>query len=400
MALKAEVTRGPYDPGGQPETNSGQPMEFGLFAWNIKGGATGSKAVLSNPDRYQDYWKWPIASHLIQEADRVGFDYQVPFARWIGQGGPTEWNDASIDFLTSAAASAPITKDLLLFSTAHCTYNFHPLHFAKFGASIDNISGGRWGLNLVAGYSAREFAAFGHLDPMESDEAYARADEFTTLMKWLWTADEPIDFEGEFYQAYGAYVNPRPTRKPRPLLMSAGQSDNGLDFACRHVDWLFAIQPTMQGYADLVSKVNTLASSYNRKVKVATQTWVVMDATESKARATVDWIAEEVDKVATMNFITSSQRQSVSKTFGWKPSENADDDPWGGIGKEKFLKMALGIGAHHLVGSYESVAEEIRELHEAGVESCLMSYFDPLLGIHQMEDHVFPILKKMGLRKS
>jgi FMNH2-dependent dimethyl sulfone monooxygenase len=70
-----------YDPGGQPACRSEQPLELGFFAWNIKGGMTASKAVLENPERYQDYWKWPQASRLVKLAEDVGFDYQVPFAR-------------------------------------------------------------------------------------------------------------------------------------------------------------------------------------------------------------------------------------------------------------------------------------------------------------------------------
>ena len=58
------------------------------------------------------------------------------------------------------------------------TYRFHPLHIAKFGATIDHISKGRWGLNIVSGYSAREMAAFGFKEPIGHDEAYAMADEF------------------------------------------------------------------------------------------------------------------------------------------------------------------------------------------------------------------------------
>jgi FMNH2-dependent dimethyl sulfone monooxygenase len=395
--VTAEVLRGPYEPGGQPETRSGQPLELGLFAWNIQGGATASKAVLSDPGRFQTHWHWPSASSLITEAERIGFDYQVPFARWIGQGGETQWNDALLESLTAASAVAPITNRMATFSTAHCTYDFHPLHFAKFGATIDHISGGRWGLNIVAGYSAKEFAAFGHLDPLPHDEAYHRADEFTTLMKYLWTSDSPVTYEGEYYQAYGAYVNPQPTRKPRPILMQAGQSDIGIDFACRHVDWLFCIQPDIEGYKRIVRRVHDQAATYDRHVRIATQVYPIMARTDAEAQSIADWIAEEVDRVATMNFIDSAKRQSVSQTYGWDAAQEGED-PWGGIGKERFLRMAMGIGAHQLIGGYETVAEELRQLHEAGLESVLMSFWEPRRGLHQMEDDVIPLLKRMGLR--
>ena len=62
------------------------------------------------------------------------------------------------------------------------------------------------------------------------------ADELVTLLKHLWASDDPVDFEGEHYQCYGGYVAPNPVRKPRPILMNAGQSDTGFDFACRQAD--------------------------------------------------------------------------------------------------------------------------------------------------------------------
>ena len=80
---KAEVLRGPFDPGGQPETRTGDQMELGFFAWNIKGGMTASKGVLKNPSRYQDFWHWDSAVRLVQLSEKVGFDYQVPFERQI-----------------------------------------------------------------------------------------------------------------------------------------------------------------------------------------------------------------------------------------------------------------------------------------------------------------------------
>ena len=62
-------------------------------------------------------------------------------------------------------------------------------------------------------------------------------------------------------------------------------------------------------------------------------------------------------------------------------------------------RIALGIGAWQIIGSYETVAERIRELNEVGIESILMCFFDPLGGLHHMEDEILPILKRIELRK-
>ena len=396
MITKAEVLRGPFDPGGQPETRSGNPLEMGFFAWNIQGGMTASKAVLSDPDRYQTFWHWPNASEMVKEAERVGFEYQVPFARWIGQGGPTRYNDASLDGLSAAAALSPITSDLGLFSTCHITFKFHPLHFAKFGATIDHISGGRWGLNIVAGYAAREMAAFGMKEPIPHDEGYEMADEFTTLMKYLWTTDGKIDFEGKYYQAYGAEVEPKPTRKPRPVIMSAGNSPVGLDFGCRQSDWVFLTGSTLDTYKSRIKEVSDLSARYGRSVRPSTMIYVILDDTDEKANSTLEWLEEEVDKVAMANFLDSMKSNSLRDEY--KIEEEAESDPWHGVDRETFMRLAMGISAWQIVGSYETAAMQIKELHDIGLESLLFCFLDPARGLQQTEEHLMPILKRMGLR--
>ena len=84
----------------------------------------------------------------------------------------------------------------MLINTVHVLYAWHPLHLAKFGAALDHISGGRWGINVVTGYKPSEYRMFG-LEPIEHDLRYAMADEFTTIMERLWTEDEELSFDGK-----------------------------------------------------------------------------------------------------------------------------------------------------------------------------------------------------------
>jgi FMNH2-dependent dimethyl sulfone monooxygenase len=80
-------------------------------------------------------------------------------------------------------------------------------------------------------------------------------------------------------------------------------------------------------------------------------------------------------------------------------SNQLAEDPYAGIGKDAYIAVALGITAPRLVGSCETVAQKIEALHANGIESVLMCFFDPRQGLHQMQDHIIPIMKKMGLRK-
>lgn len=377
-----DVFRGPFDPGGQPETRTGDKLELGFFAWNIKGGMTASKAVLSDPARLQDYWTWPNSMHLVQAAELAGFDYQVPFGRWIGQGGETDFNGAALDVFTSAAATAPITSRLGLFSTAHITFRFHPLHIAKFGATIDHISNGRWGLNVVSGYSKREMEAFGFKEPIGHDEAYEMADEFVCLMKYLWSETEPFNFEGKYYQSYGAFLAPKPTRNPRPVLMNAGSSEVGLDFATRNCDWIFCLANDIEGYRQRAAQIHAKAATYKRQVRVATMCWVLAEATDALAQEKFEWISSQIDEGAVEAFAKSLQDTSTAEFY-----------------RDAINRLALGFTSPQIVGSYESVAEQLRAHNEAGLESMLMCFYDPQRGIHQMHDDIIPILKKMGLRR-
>ena len=392
---QVDVMRGPFDPGGQPLSRTNHPIEFGFFAWNIKGGMTASRSVLADPDRLQNFWEWPRASKLVKLAEEVGFDYQVPYARWLGQGGDTDYNGASLDFLASAAATAPITSSMGLFSTAHITFKFHPLHIAKFGATIDHISNGRWGLNIVTGYSPRENAAFGMKEPIEHDEAYAMADEFVCLMKYLWSETERFDFEGKYYQAYGAYLAPKPTRRPRPILMNAGNSDVGIDFGVRNCDWIFTSSRSLEGFPERVQTIKAKAESYKRSVRAATMCWCLIEATDAIAKQTYDSIVSNIDREATRNFLLSMSNKSDEEIALLKD----DGDPYAGVGREAFERMALGLRAPQLVGSPQTVAEQIKHLHDCGIESILIGFYDPQKGLHMMQDEVMPILRKMGLRR-
>ena len=282
-----------------------------------------------------------------------------------------------------------------LFSTVHTSFSFHPMHIAKMGACMDFISDGRWGLNIVSGSNPEAFQMFGLDGRPDSAVLYDMADEFVTLLKYLWTHDEPIDFEGDYYQCYGGYVGPKPVRNPRPILMNAGQSDAGLDFACRQADWAFVTPPSGQiaDYAKAIERVRTYAAKYQRELRIGAMCYAVIDETDAKAAETVNWLEEEGDREAIRYFVNSVTTTGSAMNIG-----EDDGDPYVGLGRDQFNRIAAGMIGYQFFGSYETVAEKMRELHRVGVDNLVIGYFDPERGLRQMEEHVIPILKRMGLR--
>ena len=392
--VKAEILRGPFDPGGQPEAATGQPMELSFFAWNVSSGLSATKAVLSDPARYKDYWHWPTASRMLAHADRIGFDHQVQYGMWSGWGGATGWNSEGLDFATAGTASAMVTEHMNLFGTVHVGYRFHPMHIAKLGACADFVSNGRWGINVVAGMIHTDFAKFGFKERPPGSVRYDMADEFVTLMKYLWAYDDPVDFEGEYYQCYGGYVAPKPIRKPRPIIMNAGLSEEGFDFACRQADWVFAASPkgSLEDYRWAVEKAHSLAAKYGRRVRVGAMCYCVMEDSDAKAAETIAWLEEEADVEAIRFFMNQAVGTSSEMDV------EGGQDRYLGLGREQFMKVALGMHGHQFFGGYETVAEKMRALHEVGVDNMVIGFFDPQRALVQMEEHVIPILRRMGLR--
>ena len=82
-------------------------------------------------------------------------------------------------------------------------------HLAKFGATIDHISGGRWGINVVTGYAPREARMFGG-EHIEHDRRYEMAGEFTDILCRLWGETEDLTLHGKFWSTEKAFVTPKP----------------------------------------------------------------------------------------------------------------------------------------------------------------------------------------------
>lgn len=397
--------RGPFDPGGQPIVRTNRHLHLSLFAWNVQSGLSASKAVNSDPAKHRDVWRWENAEPLLRELDASGMDSHLQYGMWSGYGGETGWNEYQLDWASAGVASAAVTKRVGLIQTVHVGYGLHPVFIAKQTASLDHISGGRGGLNIVAGQGPLDYAQFGIDGPPSAEVRYDIADEVTTALKHLWTADEPIDFEGEYFQMYGAQIKPRATSRPRPLLVSAAGSGVGLDYATRQCDVLFitSLDNTLDGFTARAQKIHDMAAAHDRRVRVAAMCYVVMDETDAAAQETVAWMREEIDREAIRNWlfrsghVLNSQGTAVDGgSVGKDRDASLDEDPYLGVGQYEYEALGLGMGAYQLFGSYETVAQQLIDLYEAGVEQFALCFFEPRKGVQQMRDHVLPILRARG----
>jgi len=120
-----------------------QPLILGLFLPVQSGGWSASLLSRSTD------WTFDYNAALTRRAEELGFDLVFGLAQWAskgGYGGISKYREESLDPFIAVTALSAVTERILLISTIHVLFGpWHPLHLAKFGATIDHISGGRWG---------------------------------------------------------------------------------------------------------------------------------------------------------------------------------------------------------------------------------------------------------------
>ena len=359
-----------------PVLNDDNALKLGIFATNLRGGAT----LADVPGNVRGTWDETL--RLALRADRMGLDAVIPIARWRGYGGAANLGDRSFETFTWAAGLLARTRRIQVFSTFHVPVG-HPVLAAKMGATADHISGGRWGLNIVAGWHTAELAMFG-LTQREHDERYEVADEWATLLKRLWTEREEFDHHGRFYDVPRAVSEPKPVQEPYPVIMNAGTSPAGRAFAARHSDLIFAGLTKLETAAEQIADIRRERPG----IRVFGRGHVVCRESEAEARAAFDRIHRELgDRAAAIETTRINMANSQSTDFSSMSMQRALDG------------MIAGFWALPLVGTPDQIADKLLELHRGGLDGVALSWPDYDEGMTQLEDEILPLLLQAGVRR-
>ncbi len=329
---------------------------------------------------------WEQSVRLAREAERLGFEAIIPLARWLGYGGTNNLGSRCFETFTWAAGLAAITSRIQVFATFHVP-TVHPVMAAKMVSTIDHISGGRFGLNIVAGWQPEEIAMFGS-PQREHDERYEVSDEWTELVKRLWTEPGSFDFAGRFFDAPGAQSEPKPLQTPYPVVMSAGISPAGREFASKHADLVFAAIVDPAQTANTVAEIKRLAlERYGRTLHVFGRGHITCRDTEEQAREAYRYfILEHGDREAGENVLR--MLMAHSQTIDYSSAE-----------MQALIEAVIrGYFAHPITGSAEQVAAALVELSEAGLDGVALTWNDYEEGLAQYETMLLPRLVEAGLR--
>ena len=348
-------------------------MQLGLFMPNCSHAYSISTYKPDPTD-----WTYDSNLRIARAAEAAGFDFLFPVAKWKGYGGQTDYLGNSLETMTWASAILANTTRIKVFSTVHVPV-FHPVATAKMGATLDHIGKGRWGLNIVSGWSELEFGMMG-IEVMPHAERYRRTEAYIEILKGLWT-QEPgtFNYECPWYKITNGYVRPQPVQKPHPPIANAGVSEDAKNTVSRLCDWAFISPFSVEQAPEVVADIKARAQRHGRTVQCACYPYVLWRDTEKEAQEERRRIVENMDRVAVENWAHGLQLQSGS-------FDNFTAEMY-----------AFGGGGLPLVGTKEQVAEMLKKLYDGGMDGFLMMMLDYYQDTLRFEREILPLLRQMGV---
>lgn len=337
--------------------------------------------------------------------------------------------------LTAMAAMSRATERVGLISTVSSTF-FTPFHAARMMASLDHISGGRMGWNVVTSMFDAEARNHGFDAMPDHAWRYARAEEFVAAVLALWDswsddallrdragayvkpgAVHAIDHKGRFFRVDGPLTVPRPPQG-HPVLFQAGASDHGRDLAARRAEAIYAVAydlPSAQAYyRDIKQRVRLAGRADPVPIMPGLVTYV--GSTEHEAREKQRVLDELLPSEDALRQLSLYVGQDCSN---WEldapvpalPPLESFTGPKGRYAtvlriiateqptvRQLLGRLAAGGGHCTMVGTPERIADEIeRWFTKEGADG--FNLMPPALpdSAHDFIEHVIPVLQKRGL---
>ena len=396
--------------------------------------------------------------------DKIGYDYAQPeywqdVGRVLERGrfdgifiadvlAPYTTYKGSSDYSIKYAVQCPIHEPALLapvigLATKHLgigvtlSTTFEPPHgMARKLATLDHLTRGRIGWNIVTSFSQGEFDALGFKDGVvPREERYDRAHEYLQICKLLWDSWAPdavvadretgvyadpakvkqVDFEGKYFRCKGR-SSVRRSPQVRPVLWQAGASGKGRDFAAYHADSVFQVCPTAESMRQYADDIRARAERQGRdpaQLRIFFGLQVVLGHTHAEAEAKYAYLRDHMSVEACLTIMSGHIGIDFSK-YALDDVLDPNDPGAVGIrglfdsllvstdGKPVTLRVAaqrygMGLGAPVVVGTPSEVADRIEQLADEGRGDgfMIMSTYAPG-SFQEFVDMVVPELQRRG----
>lgn len=348
-------------------TNKSYNKEFGVFLPIAAGGWI----VSSNTPKLDGSYQQNKQAAVL--ADDIGMDFIMSMAKWRGYGGETNHWGTSLESVTMMAGLAEATKNAKIIATVH-TLLMNPGAVAKMVTTLDQISGGRAGLNIVSGSFRDELNQMGAWrDDINHDERYTYAQEWTEIVHKLWS-ESKVDFSGKYFNITDCVSEPKPTKKP--FTVCAGQSERGLRFSVRNTDACFVGGKDDEETLSITRMARKIADEYNEKIKCYCMATLIIDETDEKAQATAKYYREGKDAGAV---------EGMMRSYGIDPAlkDNA-----------MVIKAQGAFMCREIVGSAQTVKQQLIEMIDSTeMDGVMLNFADYQQGLTEFGHSILPDLR-------
>jgi pyrimidine oxygenase len=259
----------------------------------------------------------------------------------------------------------------------------HPALCARMIATIDDISSGRCGLNIVTGWNKPEYVQMGLWRGDEYyDRRYEFAKDYMQIVKQIWK-DGRVSHHSEFFDLDDCIVEPRPLR--HIPIVCAGQSPKGQAFTAEMGDHNFVIAHAA-GLPDIVRGVKAKAAAFGRTVGTYALFHLIIADTDAQARAIGEEIVAKGDRGAMANILASAALDTNQGGTSDRMKQGLS------LSLEDGNMALMGIPTIH--GSPATVASKIDEIVSAtGIDGMLFSWPDFVSGIRDFGEKVMAKLR-------
>lgn len=361
-----------------PIRDSSNRIKLGVFGINGNGAA-----FTFHPDRFKCTWDANV--RLAQKAEELGFEAFVSAAHWKSFGGDDHYSGDLMETFSWAGAVAAITKRIGIISTIHVTL-IHPVFAAKAEATVDLISKGRAGLNLVLGWYPPDMQLWG-LDVKEHTDRFEVGEEWMEIFDRLWSGRESFDYQGKNFKLKGAFNQPHGVQS-RPVLLNAGRSPRGREFAAKHCDIAFvsAHNPDPKAIKQQIEDYRRDArAKFGKEIQIWMSAYVVLrDSIKEAQDYAYDYIVTQGDDEPVQNII----RNNAIDTKSMPPEAAA----------KLAYALKAGFAGYPLVGDADHITRLFADLSESGVDGFLLTWLDYEGGLDRFGREVLPRLEQVRLR--
>ena len=321
-----------------------------------------------------------LNKEIALRAEKYGLDFLLSMIKLRGFGGKTEFWEYNLESFTLMAGLAAITSRIKIFATC-ATLVVPPAYAARMASTIDSISHGRFGLNLITGWQPPEYTQMG-LWPGEEHfrNRYAMLDEYAQILRELWATGES-DFKGRYYQMEDCRVRPRPEGEMK--IICAGSSDEGLAFSAKWADYAFCLGKgvnTPTAFAFNNDRLAKALKKTGREVKVFVLMMVIAAPTDEEATAL--W----------MHYRDGADEEAIA----WLGVQGAADQTSATTNVRQLAdsESAVNLNMGTLVGSYERVAAMLDEIADVPNTGGVLLVFDDFVkGVETFGARIQPLMK-------